>query len=77
MMRGTDPESKALESLMGDAGMARLGPSRVAPDSGAAELLRALGQQLLDKADAMESGEDAGDDPMAESGEYELDDDME
>lgn len=72
MMRG-DPEKAALESLMADASTARLGPSRVKPDSGAAELLRALGQQLMDEADAMEAGE--GSDAMAKSGEMELEDD--
>jgi len=68
-----DPERAALESIMTDAGTARLGPSRVQSGSGAAEILRALGQQLLDEADAMEG--DEPEDDMAESGEYELEDD--
>ncbi|MGA0312663.1 MAG: hypothetical protein ACO3N4_06285 [Ilumatobacteraceae bacterium] len=55
---------------MNDASAARLGPSRVAPDSGAAEVLRALGQQLMEQADALESGAES----EMGSGEYELDD---
>jgi hypothetical protein len=71
-MAGMDPEKAALKSLMSDASAARLGPSRVAPDSGAAEVLRALGQQLMEQADALESGAEA--EPEMGSGEYELDD---
>ena len=59
-----DPEKAALESLMADASTARLGPSRVKSGTGAAELLRALGQQLMDEADSLEGDEasDMGDD---------------
>lgn len=70
-MPGMDSEKAALKSLMNDASAARLGPSRVAPDSGAAEVLRALGQQLMEQADALESAEA---EPEMGSGEYELDD---
>lgn len=56
-MRGMNPEAEALKSIMDDASTARLGPSRVQSGSGAAEILRSLGQQLLDEADAMEAGE--------------------
>lgn len=69
-MPGMDSEKAALKSLMNDASAARLGPSRVAPDSGAAEVLRALGQQLMEQADALESGAES----EMGSGEYELDD---
>ena len=75
-----DPEKAALESLMADASTARLGPSRVKSGTGAAELLRALGQQLMDEADSLEGDEASDmdldeDDDLGDEG-YEDDDAM-
>lgn len=52
-----DPERAALEGLVQDAGSARLGP-RVGDDQGAAEILRALGQQLIEEADKLGATEE-------------------
>lgn len=57
-MKTGSAEIAALKSIAGDANVARLGPSRVKDHAGAVEVLRALGQQLMDEADALEAGGD-------------------
>ena len=61
------PEIAALKSIAGDANTARLGPSRVKDNAGAAEVLRALGQQLMDEADAIEAGGEMDEDMGADA----------
>lgn len=64
-----DPERAALEGLVQDAGSARLGP-RVGDDQGAAEILRALGQQLIEEADKLGAAEEPLEEAPMEDDEY-------
>ena len=60
MMKGSNPHLSALEGIVLDAKKARvLGPSRASEGEGPAEILRALGKQLLDAAKSLETGEGA------------------